>query len=390
MRTLYVTEFDSTDIDLYSGSGYFIPRALESSGLTVERLRVRNPVRHILTAGVKKGYYSGVRGTTYIGKRAPARLRSYARQVSTALLDTCPDVIFAPHAFPLAHLPAEFPTAFWTDATFPGLMGFYPEFSNLCRETVRDSMTAEAIALERCTLAVYSSDWAAETALDNYDVHPSKVRVVPFGANMDSRRSFKEVRAVVRNRSKDVCRLLFLGGDWVRKGGNTAVAVTTSLNRIGTRSQLTVVGPHPAVVGPVPDYVNVLGYVSKKSMAGIQLIESLLSEAHFLLLPTTIDCCPVSLAESNAFGVPCLTSRLAGIPTVITDEVNGRMFSTSSPPDEYAAYASSVFHDTGRYERLAMSSYEEYSARLNWNAAGRAVSHLLEDIGRKGGENPPQ
>ena len=50
------------------------------------------------------------------------------------------------------------------------------------------------------------------------------------------------------------------------------------------------------------------------------------AESHFLVLPTQADCTPLVIAEANAFGVPCLVSVLGGLPTLVQDGQNGRLY----------------------------------------------------------------
>lgn len=102
----------------------------------------------------------------------------------TAISTANVDVVFSPGTIPIAHLKTNYPIVFWADATFAGMIDFYPSFSNLCSRSIRDGNRMEQAALSKCSLAIYSSEWAAKTALDNYDVNPQKVKVVPFGANI--------------------------------------------------------------------------------------------------------------------------------------------------------------------------------------------------------------
>ena len=44
----------------------------------------------------------------------------------------------------------------------------------------------------------------------------------------------------------DVCKLLFIGSDWYRKGGDIAVEIAGSLNAMGLKTELTMLGGHMA------------------------------------------------------------------------------------------------------------------------------------------------
>ena len=63
-----------------------------------------------------------------------------------------------------------------------------------------------------------------------------------------------------------------------------------------------------SVLGVVPEHVRVLGFVSQSTERGKLTMGRAFSESHFLVLPTTVDCCPNAFAEANSFGLSGATS----------------------------------------------------------------------------------
>jgi len=260
------------------------------------------------------------------------------------------------------------------------MIDFYPNFSNLCEETIRNGNAMEKSALDRCKLAIYSSEWAAQTAINYYKTDPSKVKVVPFGANIKCNRNFDDVRKIIDARSSNKCKLLFLGVDWLRKGGNIALAVAEELNKSGLKTELTIVGCQPITDEPMPKFVRSLGFISKSTEGGRNKINNLLAESHFLILPSMAEATPIVFCEANSFGVPCLSTNVGGIPTIIKDGLNGKIFSKDANITEYCTYISNLFSNYSVYKNLALSSFNEYQSRLNWSVAGQTVKRLLQSI----------
>jgi glycosyltransferase involved in cell wall biosynthesis len=260
------------------------------------------------------------------------------------------------------------------------MLGFYREFSNLCQETIEDGNKMEKLALEKCKLAIYSSEWAAKTAIENYQVAQSKVKVVPFGANIECDRNLDSIKAIVDSRPSSQCNLLFLGVDWFRKGGDIALEVVRELNRQGLNTKLTVVGCQPITNKPLPPFVKSLGFISKHTNEGREKIDKIISESHFLVLPSQAECYGIVFCEANSFGVPCIATDVGGITTVIKDDLNGKTFSKDANIADYCAYISNLFSDYSRYKSLALSSFNEYQSRLNWSVAGKAVKKLLMEL----------
>jgi glycosyltransferase involved in cell wall biosynthesis len=143
------------------------------------------------------------------------------------------------------------------------------------------------------------------------------------------------------------------------------------------------VGSAPGGRAKLPPFVRSMGFLDKRTPAGLATLERLYAEAHFLVLPTRVDATPVVVSEANAYGVPCLASRVGGLPSIVTDDVNGRLF----PPDAvaaYAAYVAETMATRGRYQELARSAFNTYETRLNWDTATRTVAELLREVAAQG------
>lgn len=374
MKIAYVTPYDPLNVESWSGSGYHILMALRNSGFHTEAIRnLKDSYRHLTRA--KKFVYEKILSKNYLRDRHAPTLRSYASQIETALAPLQCDVVFSPGTVPLAYLHTDKPMVFWTDATFAGMVDFYPSFSNLCRETLRNGNDMEQNALSRCRLAIYSSEWAANSAIENYDVDPKKVRVVPFGANVECTRDMPDIRRILAEKNMDICRLLFVGVDWHRKGGDMALEVAKRLNRKGLQTELHVVGCQPPT--PTPEFVKLHGFLSKRTEAGRKKLDCLFGDAHFLIVPSRAECAAVVFAEASSFGLPSLSTDIGGIPTVIRDGRNGKTFPLTADPEDYCDYIVQILSRRENYEDLSLSSFKEYSERLNWSAAGKKVHELI-------------
>ena len=382
MKLAFISQDSSLDVGSWSGIPYHMGRSLEDADHQIVHI---SPLREKWTYALKakKAFFSAVTGREYLRDREPLVLESYARQVIERLTDDV-DVVFSPSTIPIARLRCEQPIVFWTDAAFAGMVDFYPSFSRLTAESRSAGDAMERSALERCALAIYSSAWAAETAVSYYGADPGKVKVVPFGANVEESPSPESIESIIDSRPTDRCHLLFNGVDWWRKGGDVAVAVARELNERGLETKLTVVGV-PAGTAPALPFVRELGFVNKESSSGRRLIENVLTEAHFLILPSRAETFGIVLCEANAFGVPCLTTNVGGIPTIVRDDVNGHTFDRDAGAERYCTYLLDVFADSDRYRRLALASFHEYTSRLNWTTAANTVKVLLDEIARPAG-----
>jgi len=350
MQIAYKTTFDSSNINSWSGIGYHIGKPLENAGFLVQTIgNLKSKVT--LTHLIKRFVYPSMVRKNYLRSRKPDVQKHYSDQVQKALTKMDPDVILCAGTSPIAYLKTNIPIVIWVDSTFDRLMNFYPEYSNLCAETIKKGRLTTQIALNNCRLAIFSSDWAANGVVKNYEIAHEKVKVVPFGANIPENRAVEDISVILTRKNNETCNLLFVGKDWHRKRGDFAVKVSQILNDRGVKTELHIAGC--SIKNDLPNFVIQHGLISKENDDGILKLEELYRAAHFLILPTTAETYGIVLAEASSFGLPALTTKVGGIPTVIVDGKNGQTFDVNDSPDHYCDYIEQFFSSLQQYEKLA-------------------------------------
>jgi len=375
MKVSYLTTYDATDVHKWSGLGYFIAKAIKDQGVEIDfvgNLEPQNAPKFYINKILAK-----LTGKHFI----PARTPAYAKLISTEAekrISSDSDIAFAPGTPAICFLKTNKLKVFYTDATFAGMLGFYKDFSNLSSITIRNGNDMEQKALDNCDLAIYSSEWAADSARKFYKVNPDKIKVVPFGANIFKVKPINEIKEIIEKKPKDECHLLFMGVDWDRKGGDTAINIAKCLNEMGLKTYLHLSGLNELPVSNLPEYVINHGFLSKESADGQKKIDELFSISHFFVLPTKADCTPLVCSEANAFGLPCITTNVGGIPSLIEDNVNGKMFNSGDSAQLYADYIYASMQDQKHYAEFSISSYEYYLKNLNWDVTGKKLVEILK------------
>ena len=380
MRLAFVTTYDARTARNWSGTPYHMARALLREGVALEYIGPLETRIGRLSRG--RAMLHGRNGGAYLYDRDPGVLRHYARQVESRLAGLDVDAVFSPGTIPIAYLDTHLPIVTWTDATFGAMVDYY--FSGLCGESIRAGNRMERAALARAGAALYASAWAADSAVKDHAGDPTKVHVVPFGANLDDEPSRSEVAALVEKRPRHECRLLFIGVDWFRKGGDLALAVASKLVESGIPTKLTVIGCQAPEV-PSSDLIDCLGFIDKSTPAGEATITRLLGESHFLCLPSRAECFGVVFCEASAYGLPSVSVRTGGIGSAVTHGANGYLFDpdgfVESAAESIARY---VANYDDMYVPLAMAAYEEYFSRLNWTTSTQVlVEHLLRLVAER-------
>lgn len=384
MKIAYATTYNSQDLKEFynwAGTGYYIAKSLKQQSIDLEYLgplSERFAIQGICK--LKRHYHQIFEGKNYLKALDPLTLQNYADRVSHKLSKIESDIVFSATITPTAYLDCPQPIVYWADATFASLLDAYPVYQNLCQASIEHGHQMERLALKKSTLAIFASDWAAQVAINYYQADPAKVKVIPFGANIDNQMTFDDVKAAIQSRPTDKCKLLFIGYDWVRKGGDIAVQITKALNSAGLNTELTVVGCSPTIEESAAPFVKTLGRIGKSTAAGSSQINQLISEAHFLILPSKAECYGLVFCEANSFGVPCLATNVGGIPTIIRDDLNGKTFALDADVNDYCNYILDLFARYSEYENLALSAFAEYQSRLNWSVAGRTAKDLLATL----------
>lgn len=379
MKVAYVTSHHPNDRKAWSGTTYRMWVALQAQGAEMQFV---GPLLDVwrLPLRVKQQIHQTVLGQQHRWVLEPARLQGYARQVEHAVRASGADVIFASSSLLLSYVDAEQPLAFWTDACYAEFAHYYPTPQPPSAASLRNGNRAEQSALWRAALCLYSSEWARRSTLEHYQVDEKRIHVVPFGPGFEELCSVEEVARAIAERPTDVCRLVFLGVDWSRKGGAIALETQRALAKRGLRSELTIAGCRPQAGVALPPATAVIPFIDKTTPEGERALKELLARSHFLILPSRADATPIVFCEANALGVPCLSTDTGGIPSVIRPGVNGALFPLTAGGAEYADHIAEAFANYRQYRQLAAASLEESRQRLNWATSGRRVLELLQGL----------
>ena len=303
---------------------------------------------------------------------------SYARIINEKLKEEDFDLIFAPVASTeLALLATDIPIIYTADATFSLISNYYHDyFSGQLRLSREEGNYIEQSAINKSDLLLYPSNWAAESALKDYGADESKVKIIPYGANMDHKPSRE---TIMHKKKRDKLYLLFLGVDWERKGGEIAFETLLELENMGIKAGLTVCGCIPPEEFDHEDMV-VIPFLDKNEPEQYKMLEELFLSSDFLILPSRTEAYGVVFCEANAYGLPAITTDTGGIPGVIEPGINGFMLPLKARGREFAELIKELYEDDQKYYHLVRTSRETFEKKLNWDSWGKEVNNLIKEL----------
>lgn len=182
LRIAFVSTHNAKNINKWSGTVYYMSKTIEKYIGEVEYFGNLTPPISVKSIS-KIIWYKKIKGQVYETWRIDIAKR-YSKYLEKKLNGKNFDIVFCPSTLHIANLNTNIPIIFWTDANFQGMINYYSKNWNI--DSIKIGNSVEKNALDRSSLAIYSSDWAANGAIDFYKIKPDKVKVIPFGANMDN------------------------------------------------------------------------------------------------------------------------------------------------------------------------------------------------------------
>jgi glycosyltransferase involved in cell wall biosynthesis len=328
-----------------------------------------------------KKIFSRLIGQRYRSDREPSYLEAAAAEFEARVSDEDYDFVYTPGSELVGNIRTQRPITFACDATFANMVDYYWDFSNLSPDYLRMGHEQEAAALARASLAVYTAEWAAKSAINDYGADPAKVAVIPFGANIGQENTWPEVRGWIEQRPRDEIRLLFVGRHWERKGGDILVHAAYCLAKLGHKVRVDIVGcPIPNRHRALP-WLHGHGLLSPRVAADVAELHDLFTKASFVFVPSRAECYGMTFAEANAYGVPAISTDTGGICGVVKDGYNGYLLPLDAQGPAYADLIAAAWANPAHYERLCAQSFEAFARYYNWSAFCQKFVNLVIERG---------
>lgn len=274
----------------------------------------------------------------------------------------------------LANINTETPIIYFTDATFPAMLDYYPDFSNLWNFNRQQGINVESRAIKNATHTIFSSDWAKNSAIIDCGGLSENISVVEFGPNIDDKDIISNIRTYDPN---GILKLLFLGVEWDRKGGAKAVEACRWLNAHGVRSELTIIGV-PTLPQEIVDlpFVRNIGFLNKNNPEEYKKLTDIIGDSHLLILPTKNECSAIAFAEACAYGLPIMTHDTGGISNYVENGYNGYRLALSSSPEDFGKKILEII-ESKQLEKLSENAITLYKQKLNYNVWREKVGQLI-------------
>ncbi len=216
--------------------------------------------------------------------------------------------------------------------------------------------------MARAKAVVAWSEWAADSLVKEYGVRREKIVVAHPGA---PRFLFEIERG---ERKAGPVRILFVGGDFERKGGPELLEAFAPL---ADRAELVLMTEAEVAGGPGVR-------IERGVRPTMSRFRELFEAADVFCLPTLGDCTPLAIGEGLAAGLPVVTSRIGSNAETIREGDTGLLVAPGDVLSIRAALTKLVDDESLR-RRMGEAARDD--ARLRFDAdvnAGRVLKLLAE------------
>lgn len=174
----------------------------------------------------------------------------------------------------------------------------------------------------KVALFLPTSPWCGRSLVEDFKVEERRVNFNYPALDL----SFWSPRKTINN-PNDPLRLLFVGNDFIRKGGMRLLDIFT---RLEIKASLTIISNDSCLNGMnLPGGVQVVSNVAHNEISHYFML------ADLFVFPTMYDQLPLVATEAMACGTPVLASNVGALADFISTDVNGILFRPNSTAEEW-------------------------------------------------------
>ncbi len=373
-KIAYLTSKDPLDKNQASGVYYYQSRALKKQNMEIHHL---GPVNILIKRFLKSGFklVNRLLNKKYNIDHSIVISKIYGRIFSKKLKKGNYDIVFADKAScELAYINTDIPVIYSTDGTFKLLNNYYPHLSGLFKISEKEGNIIEQNAINRSSIIICASRWAASSVINDYNCPPEKVHIIPRGANIDI---IPDKELIANKKKNDVCRLLFIGSEYYRKGYDIAYETMSYIRSKGIPVRLIAAGCCPPSEFIDKD-VEIMPYLNKNTQQGMATFNKLMLNSDFYLLPTRAECMGIGFCESAAYGLPVITRDTGGVCEVVKNGINGYTLDRKADHRDFGEKIISIFKSDENYYNLVRASRIYFEERLNWDVWSANLKNIFD------------
>ena len=271
----------------------------------------------------------------------------------------------------------------WWLRKFYGLSYSFTAHANDIFCKAEDKIPAMPGLFQDASLVVTVSDFTARHLREQFPDAAPRVRRAYNGLDLAP---FMEARAK-SDRNRAVGGILSVGRLIEKKGYDDLISACGLLRHRGLKFRCRIVGEGP-LEGDLKSQITKLGLQEQVELTGplaMPEITRLLAEETevFALACKTerdggMDNLPTVLMEAMAASLPCVSTRLAGVPEMVLDGVTGLLCEEKSP-EQLATSLAALLNDNARCEQMGAAGLKHAKKNFANEVTARHLIHAFAE-----------
>jgi len=379
-----LSPFPLSDANAMSGTPAKIFQALEDVGFTVIDLSPHEPmfkntcffmrVYWLINKRLKKirlRFISSEGDYQRMIDLAEKRSRAAQKRIDKYDLDALLSVCISSMLYSLRQ---DKPIFYASDTTARLINTSYDEYKSRSDGYKHACDDIEREALSKCLYFLPAAQCTKESAINNYGMPESRVKLIEFGAHITPDNALKPLLAP----SKQSIELLLVASDPIRKRLEFCIEVVRLLEQKGWNAKLNYIGANHSCLEH--KLVNNYGYLRLSEEKDRAIHLEIIERSHWMILPSKAEAFGIAPCEAAHFGRPSIVSDVGGLPTVIQDGVTGIVMNEDASAESYAQALIDISENTNNYEAMSSAALQRATSVLSWDVWALKVKNLIDNL----------
>jgi glycosyltransferase involved in cell wall biosynthesis len=262
----------------------------------------------------------------------------------------------------------------WSDCTFHEYIRIFHRRDKFVNVDVARIEEHEATWLKGAARVLFSSDWAAECAINSYGLRRTNVATVGI---------FGELEEPDHDNYRGGHEFAFISTNFRAKGGDVVLAAFREVRKRWPSASLNIVGDRPAHFGAEPG-VNYFGFLRKEVTKEYRKFRQIIAGARAVVNATTSDIASLLIVEAGYFGCPMISSRRFAASELVDDGRSGILL---DDPGDAGAIANAMIwmlSDESRYLNMRraarLKAQGEYSRDRFQERLMAEIHRVLDEL----------
>jgi glycosyltransferase involved in cell wall biosynthesis len=252
------------------------------------------------------------------------------------------------------------PYVIYTDNTMALTQRLYPDGAPLTPGSARWWTEFEAHVCRNARAVYTFSEFARRSVVEDYGCEPDRVLAAGLNQGITS----------LEEKMERVPRALFVGVDFIRKGGAVLLDAWPSVRRQVADAELVIAGPKRQPRRRLPEGVTWVGRVDRSALA------ELYRSASVFVLPSLFEPWGHVFLEAMGYGLPCIGTSCCAMPEIIDDGITG-MLVPRFESEPLAAALVALLGDQGRAVAMGHAGHDKVRRGNSWDdVVQRIATHL--------------